>query len=80
MKESCGNCKFYLGNPHSNNRSGECRRYPKSYFTQPPRPMDENSVWYAPCGYPYQEDDEWCGEWKPNVTGHVVTDGVGIRE
>jgi hypothetical protein len=48
-KESCGNCKFLLGD---RDRSGECRRNP------PPVLNDDGEF-----QFPEMSIDDWCGEW-----------------
>lgn len=77
MKESCGNCRYFF-DEFGDNSHTVCRRYPKSYFLEAPRRVEHltgHYEWASPCGYPYVEHNEWCGEWKPNVTGCAVTVG-----
>ncbi len=56
MKESCGNCRFYIfeevvGDPPS---IGGCRRYPASEWFE-----SANAV-----TFPRTSSDNWCGEWQ----------------
>lgn len=66
MSESCGNCRYFFDEFKDNGHT-VCRRYPKSYFLEAPAHVEHYTgkrEWGSPCGFPYVERNEWCGEWK----------------
>lgn len=63
---SCGTCRYFF-QEFADSGHTVCRRYPKVYYLESPRSVESFTgryEWSSPCGFPYVERQEWCGEFK----------------